>query len=71
MTKQELVELIDKYVPDGEEIAFGGFWFRADAEAFLQVKLSDEQWEKIVSWFANMETGYDLNDAYHYAKETD
>lgn len=73
MTKQELIELIEKYVPDGEQVAWQGFWVRSDVEEWCEQDLTDEQWDKVVYWFSRYtDSSEDLNEAVFYAtKEQD
>ncbi len=70
MTKEQLIEVITKYVPDGQEIAMGGWWTRADAEQFMngEEPFTDEQWERFVYWFEKyQDNSGDADEAYRYA----
>lgn len=68
MTKEMLIEVLTKYVPDGQEIAVGGLWFKTDVEDWCEQDLTDEQWASVVHWFEKyQDSSYDLNEAVHYA----
>lgn len=72
MTKQQLIEIIEKYAPDGEDIAIGGYWFRNDVEDWHGEKLTDDQWSAYVRWFENyQDSGADADEALFYALKGD
>lgn len=70
MVKEQFIELISKYVPDGEELAVGGWWSRADAEQFMNgdKPFTDEQWARFVFWFEKyQDSSGDADEAFVYA----
>ena len=70
MTKEALIELVTKYVPDGEEVALGGYWLKQDVQDWQGHVLTDEQWERFVYWFEKyQDSSADADEAYRYALE--
>jgi hypothetical protein len=68
MTKEALIELITKYVPDGEEIALAGYWLKQDVQDWHGQVLTDEQWDRFVYWFEKYQDSSDeANEALSYA----
>ncbi len=68
MTKEKFIELINEYVADGEEVAVGGWWTKADTEGTLDVPLTDDEWLRFVLWFEKyVENGADFDEALYYA----
>lgn len=71
MTKQELIEMITKYAPDGEDIAIGGWWYREDVESWAG-ELTDNQWKRFVEWFENyQDSSADADEALYHARKED
>jgi hypothetical protein len=69
MTKEQLIDLISRYVPDGDEVALGGWWHRSDVEDFYG-KLSDNQWSRFVYWYEKyQDNGADTDEALAFAME--
>lgn len=68
MTKEQFIEIINKYVPDGEEIAVGSWWYKGDVEDWHGEPLSAEQWERFVYWYEKYQDGAsDADEALSYA----
>lgn len=68
MTKEQLIEIIEKYVADGEEIAVGAYWTRQDVQDWQQELLTDEQWSRFVHWFEKyQDSSADADEAWFYA----
>jgi hypothetical protein len=69
MTKEALIELITKYVPDGEEIAIGTYWTRQDVQDWQGETLTADEWERFVFWYEKHQDGsYDADEAFAFAK---
>jgi hypothetical protein len=68
MTKEQLIDIIQKYVPDGEQIALGGWWYKADVEDWHGEPLTEDQWERFVYWFDKyQDASSDADEALFYA----
>ena len=68
MTKELFIEIINKYVPDGEEIAVGGWWYKSDVEDFEEREMTAEQWSRFVHWFEKyQDNSFDYDEALSYA----
>jgi hypothetical protein len=68
MTKEMFIEIINKYVPDGEEVAVGGWWYKSDVEDWHERELSAEQWSRFVFWFEKyQDASADADEAWSYA----
>lgn len=69
MTKEKLIELINEYVADGEEVALANFWTIEDTEGMLDVPLSGDEWQRFVRWWENWDSSYEISDALAFAIE--
>ena len=68
MTKEMAIELLTKYVADGEEIQLS-WWNRADVQDWCEEDLSDDEWERFIYWYDKyQDSSYDLNEAVAFAK---
>jgi hypothetical protein len=68
MTKEMFIEVLQKYVPDGEEVAVGGWWYKGDVEDWHERELSAEQWSRFVFWFEKyQDASADADEAWSYA----
>ena len=68
MTKEMFIEVLQKYVPDGEEVAVGSWWYKGDVEDWHGEPLSAEQWERFVYWYEKYQDGAsDADEALSYA----
>ena len=67
MTKEQAIEMLTKYVADGEEIQIS-WWNRSDVQEWSEQDLTDEQWELFIRWYDKyQDSSYDLNEAVAYA----
>ena len=73
MSKQQLLEFIDKNYTDDD--LFGGlsFWTKDDVEQNEKCELTDEQWYRFDVWMSRYADGsFDYDEAVRYAmKEED
>lgn len=68
MTKEQFIAVINEHVADGEEVAVGGWWTKADTEGTLDVPLTDAEWLRFVLWFEKyQENSHDFDEALYYA----
>lgn len=53
-TAKQLIHMLSQ-IPEDALVATGNWWMKSDAEDFMEMELTDEQWAKIAYYYDNNE----------------
>ena len=70
MTKQEMIDLINKF-PDDDDFTYPIFWVRSEVDCLDDEPMTDTQWERFRDWFWDYDDSQLWEWAMNYALERD